>query len=139
MPNRAAADARRTPREHVPYMSSRPRSIVVTYDDSDVSGRALDAAADLVGYATSLSVVHARTAIPGELTVERARAHLLRRHVTARYLERIGRAAEEVVAATCEVGADLLVVGGRNSEGDDLGSTSSSILRSAPCDVLVVH
>ena len=121
-------------------MASRPRSIVVAYDDSDASGRALDAAADLVGYATSLSVVHVRTAdIPGEVTVERAREHLVRRHVTARYLERVGRAAEEVVAAAREVGADLLVVGGRNSAGDDLGSTSSSILRSAPCDVLVVH
>ena len=121
-------------------MSSRPRSIVVAYDDSDASGRALDAAADLVGYATSLSVVHVRTAdMPGDRPVESAREHLLRRRVTARYVERVGRAAEEVVAAAREIGADLLVVGSRNSEGDDLGSTSSSILRSAPCDVLVVH
>ncbi|MGH3127933.1 MAG: universal stress protein, partial [Gaiellaceae bacterium] len=76
-------------------MSSRPRSIVVAYDDSDASGRALDAAADLVGYATSLSVVHVRTGdTPGDRAVEGAREHLLRRHVTARYVERVGRAAE---------------------------------------------
>ncbi|MCE3287288.1 MAG: Universal stress protein family [Gaiellaceae bacterium] len=121
-------------------MSSRPRSIVVAYDDSDASGRALDAAADRVGYATSLSVVHVRTAdMPGHSAVEGAREHLMGRRVTARYLERVGRADEEVVAAARETGADLLVVGSRNGEGADLGSTSSSILRSAPCDVLVVN
>ena len=80
-------------------MSSRPRSIVVAYDDSDASWRALDAAADLVGYATSLSVVHVRPAdMPGRRAVDGAREHLLRRRVAARYIERVGRAADEVVA-----------------------------------------
>jgi nucleotide-binding universal stress UspA family protein len=121
-------------------MPSHARRIVVAFNGSDASYRPLDAAADLVGYATSLSVVHVRT--PDTLddrAVECAREHLLQRHVPARYLERVGHAADEVVAAAREAGADLLVIGRRNSEGDDLGSVSSSILRSATCDVLVVH
>ena len=68
-------------------MSSRARSIVVAYDGSGTSRRALAAAADLMGYGSSLTVVHVRAEEEAGRTVELAREDLFRRHVVARYLE----------------------------------------------------
>jgi nucleotide-binding universal stress UspA family protein len=113
--------------------------IVVAFDGSDSSKRALNAAADLMGYGASLSVVHVRQAGSEDRTVDQAREHLLRRHVMARYLEPCGQAAREVVEAAREVGADLVVVGRQNALEGVLGSISSEIVRHAPCDVLVVR
>ena len=62
--------------------------IVVAYDGSRTSRRALDAAVDLMGYGSSLTVVHVRAEEEAGRTVELAREDLLRRHVVARYLER---------------------------------------------------
>jgi nucleotide-binding universal stress UspA family protein len=120
-------------------MPSHARRIVVAFDGSDASHRALDAAADLMGYGSSLNVVHVRGAAAEGRTVELAREHLLRRHVIARYLEPRGQAAREVVEAAREVGADLVVVGRRNALDGVLGSISSEIARHAPCDVLLVR
>ena len=77
---------------------------MVAFDDSDASRRALDAAADLMGYGSSLSVVHVRGAdAPEGRAVDVAREQLLRRHVTARYLEPSGHVAKEVVEAARSV------------------------------------
>lgn len=121
-------------------MAARPRRILVGFDGSEASRRALDTAADLVGYGSSLSVVHVRRAgSPPDDAVEQARDQLLRRQLTARYLEPCGEPASEIVAAAEEVGADLIVVGRRNMLRRVLGSVSSGVVRAATCDVLVVR
>ena len=110
----------------------RARRIVVGYDGSDASRRALDAAADLVGYGSTLAVVMVET---GELDASvsgDARARLVRRHVEARYHETSGEPAEQLVEKATELGADLLVCA-------LLGPVSSRVVRRAPCDVLVVR
>ena len=121
-------------------MASRARSIVVAYDGSEASQRALDAAADLMGYGSTLSVVHVRRpGAPEGRTVELAREQLQRRQVLARYLEPCGHPAKEVVEAARAIGADLVVVGRRGALKRVLGSVSADVVRRAPCDVLVVH
>ena len=127
-------------RSTIHTMAGQPKQILVGFDGSEASQRALAAAADLVGYGSSLAVVHVRQA--GSLadrTVDLAREHLLHRHLTARYLEPCGQPAEEIVDAARAVSADLVVVGSRNAIESVLGSVSASVVRSAPCDVLVVR
>jgi nucleotide-binding universal stress UspA family protein len=121
-------------------MAARPRQILVGFDGSETSQRALDAAADLVGYGSSLAVVHVRRAgSPEGDAVDRARERLIQRHVPARYLEACGHPAKEIVAAAEAVGADLVVVGRRNAFKRVLGSVSAAVVRRAHCDVLVVR
>lgn len=122
-------------------MSARPRTIVVGYDGSDSSRRALDAAADLVGYGSSLSVVTVRNGELGEDVAREARRHLQGRHVEARYHEPTGEAAEQLVGVAHDLGADLVVVGRRDRSPLRalLGSVSSRVVRRATCDVLVVR
>jgi nucleotide-binding universal stress UspA family protein len=122
-------------------MSARPRRIVVGYDGSDASRRALDAAADLVGYGSTLAVVTVQTGEVGRGAASEARARLLNRHVEARYHEPAGEPAEQLVETATELGADLVVVGRRNRGPLRalLGSVSSRVVRRAPCDVLVVR
>jgi nucleotide-binding universal stress UspA family protein len=122
-------------------MAARPRKIIVGYDGSEGANRALDAAADLVGYGSTLAVVSVRRAgSPERVMVELAREHLLRRNVTARYLEPSGEAAAEIVKAAKVVGADLVVVGRRSAlRRAMLGSVSDAVIRRAHCDVLVVR
>lgn len=124
-------------------MAAQPRKIIVGYDDSEASQRALDRAADLAGYGSTLTVVSVAHE-DGELSGEHlatARERLLSRHVTATYLQPVGEPADELVAAATELGADLVVVG-RRSKGPltrvVLGSVSGDVARRAPCDVLVV-
>lgn len=98
-----------------------PRTILVGFDGSAAARRALDAAADLTGYGSRLTVVAVRS------EADAAREHLLARQVVARYLE----PAETLVDTAAEVGADLLVVARR--------AQSAEVVRGAPCDVLVVR
>ena len=120
--------------------ASRPRQILVAFDGSESSLRALDAAADLAGYGSGLAVVHVRRP-GGEAgpTVEIAREHLLQRHLVARYLEPYGSPADQIVEAARAVGADLIVVGRRNALSRMLGSVSSAVVKQASCDVLVAR
>ena len=122
-------------------MSTRARTIVVGYDGSDSSRRALDAAADLVGYGSTLSVVTVRNGELGRDIPRSAREHLQQRHVEARYHEPTGEAAEQLVEVAESLGADLVVVGRRNRTPLRalLGSVSSRVVRRAHCDVLVVR
>jgi len=137
-------------------MAARARNILVGYDGSEAAQRALDAAADLVGYGSALSVVTVATRPedePGdnggpaahdrarELLGD-ARALLLRRQVTARYLEPVGDPAEMLMETARELDADLIVVGRRDQNALRrivLGSVSAKVLRRAECDVLVVR
>jgi nucleotide-binding universal stress UspA family protein len=122
-------------------MAAQPRRIVVAYDGSEASGRALDAAADLAGYGSTLSVVTVQTrSVDGDVAAG-AREQLLRRHVEARYFQPTGDAAEQLVETATDLEADLIVVGRRSRSPFRalLGSVSSRVVRSAPCDVLVVR
>jgi nucleotide-binding universal stress UspA family protein len=122
-------------------MAAQPRRIMVAYDGSDASVRALDAAADLVGYGSTLAVVTVQTRFVDGATVSAAREQLLRRHVEARYFEPSGEPAEQLVETAKELGADLIVVGRRSQSQLRalLGSVSARVVRRAPCDVLVVR
>jgi nucleotide-binding universal stress UspA family protein len=122
-------------------MAVHPRRILVGYDGSAAAVRALDAAADLVGYGSTLAVVTVQTrAMDGPAAAD-AREQLLRRHVEARYHEPTGDPAEQLVTKARELGADLIVVGRRsqNPLRALLGSVSARVVRRAPCDVLVVR
>ena len=123
-------------------MAARARRIVVGYDDSESAQRALDRAADLTGYGSTLTVVSV-TSEDGPMSeepLEHARERLLRRHVTATYLQPVGEPAAELVGTARELEADLVVVGRRSHSLRRLvlGSVSADVVRSAPCDVLVV-
>jgi len=113
---------------------------VVGYDGTTGARRALDAAVELMGYGSTLTVVNVEPAgSPGALT--EAHEHLLGSLVTATYVRRVGDAADELVAAAEELGADLVVVGRRSSaerNGSVPGSVSADVVRRATCDVLVV-
>jgi nucleotide-binding universal stress UspA family protein len=121
---------------------ARTRRILVGFNGSDASRRALDAAADLVGYGSTLAVVavHVATADARD-AVDRARQQLVRRHVSARYLEQSGAPAEALADAARTLGADLIVVGRsrQTPASDSYESVSTDVLRLASCDVLVVR
>jgi nucleotide-binding universal stress UspA family protein len=70
-----------------------------------------------------------------------ARGYLADRGIEARTLAKIGdNAAHEILTAADDIGADVLVVARRRRpKAAVLGSTSSRIVHSAKCDVLVVH
>ena len=114
---------------------------MVGYDGSDVAGRALDAAADLAGYGSTLAVVTVNTGEPDGRTTAAARERLLRRHVGARYLEARGEPADALLEKARELEAELIVIGRRNGRTlpAPIGSVSSQVVRHAPCDVLVVQ
>jgi len=122
-------------------MAAHARRIVVGFDGSDAAGRALAAAADLVGYGSTLAVVTVHNGAPDRRAAAAAREQLQRRHVEARYHETYGEPAEQLVEKAQELEADLLVVGRRSRSPLRalLGSVSSKVVRRAPCDVLVVR
>ena len=110
------------------------------YDGTEGARRALDAAAELVGYGSILTVVTVDTG-RGPDALSEAHERLLERLITASYVARVGDAADELVAAAHDLEADLLVVGRRSdseSPGVEPGSVSADVVRRAPCDVLVV-
>jgi nucleotide-binding universal stress UspA family protein len=119
-------------------MSARPRRIIVGYDGSDASSRALDAAADLVGYGSTLAVVTVRRATSDPSVEASARLQLQGRLVQAGYHEARGEPAAELVEKAQELDADLLVIG-RGAAWPALGSVSSKVVSRADCDVLVVR
>jgi nucleotide-binding universal stress UspA family protein len=133
------------------------KRIVVGYDGSEAAQRALERAADLAGYGTTVTVVSVAPSVYGaglppladpddveraHRLLEDARARLTARHVSARTLDPIGDPVAQIVETAAEVGADLVVVGTHNGHAVGrlvLGSTSAGVLRRAPCDVLVVR
>jgi len=124
-------------------VAAQPKRIVVGFDGTDGARRALDAAVEIMGYGSTLTVV--MVGRDGDRTAKDvlSTAHdvLLDKLVTADYVQRIGEAAEELVAAAIELHADLVIVGRRGGEEalrGEPGSVSADVVRRAPCDVLVV-
>lgn len=122
-------------------MATRPLRIMVGYDGSDSAVRALDAAAELFGYGSTLSVVSVNANGGGAATTAAARAQLHRRHIEARYHETSGEPADELVEKAHELEADLIVIGRRNGNRRRAfpGSVTSRVIQHASCDVLVVR
>jgi nucleotide-binding universal stress UspA family protein len=117
--------------------------VLLCFDGSELSRRALDAAAALVGYGSTLAVANVARegAREADLILREAREDLLHRGLTATYLPLSGDPADRLVQAALELGADLVVVGRRGRAGTPdraLGRVSAGVVNRAPCDVLVV-
>jgi nucleotide-binding universal stress UspA family protein len=108
------------------------KNILVAYDGSDAGRRALEAAADLVGYGSTLAVVAMNRTRAARDPLAEANRYLNARHVFARYLDAAGDPAGTLLDTAEKVGADVIVV-------DRLNGSLDSVVRSASCDVLVVR
>jgi nucleotide-binding universal stress UspA family protein len=136
------------------------KTIVLGYDGTDASARALERTGDIAtAFGSSVIVtsvagtmggaVHAGgagdpTDPPGthETQLSEATKKLADRGVQAESVLGMGSAAEAIVELADEKGADLIVVGTREPGFFErlLGhSVSGSVQRHAHCDVLIVH
>lgn len=136
------------------------KTIVVGYDDTEPSKRALERAADLAEafgsrvIVTSVSPVLISTSrSAGALDpvdppakhaeeLEHARSYLSGRNISAELQPAIGEPADTIVEVAEQAGATLIVVGTREPSVFErlLGqSVSGSVSRHAHCDVLIVH
>jgi nucleotide-binding universal stress UspA family protein len=136
------------------------QSLVVGYDGSEESKRALDRAAALAKGGASLTVVTAvpfqthaggrsmgaveeREGIAEERTVlDQVKSQLKAQGVDAHTLEGEGDPAEVIIEAAKRTNAELIVVGTRGHGAARrlvLGSVSLKVVHEAPCDVLVVR
>jgi nucleotide-binding universal stress UspA family protein len=145
-----------------PHTGMMFRRILVAFDGSDGSRRALDAALALAReYSATLTTVTVQHHLPrygatvGEVDEERQIAdqqmHRLTREVQAHAAEhdmqvqtevRLGHPAQEIVHRAQELDADLIVIGhsGHFAILDRfLGSTAEKISRHAPCSVLITR
>ncbi len=136
------------------------KTIVVGYDGSEASGRALSRVADLAAafgstvIVTSVAPVMTGTSHGGgsvdptdppeahESLLDSAKQILADRGVPAEVVLAMGDPADAIVQLAEERGADLIAVGTREPGLLErlLGhSVSSSVQRHAHCDVLIVH
>ena len=136
------------------------KTIIVGYDGTEASERALTRAADLAGaFGSSVvvtSVAHVMTATahgggsvdptdsPEEhqALLENARAALAERGVTAEGQLGVGDPAEAIVQLAEQRNADMIIVGTREPgffERLLSQSVSAAVQRHARCDVLIVH
>ena len=118
-------------------MVALAKRILVGFDGSDSARRALDRAADLAGYGSSVTVVTVSTPSTngdaGRLLVE-AKEQLAARLIPSYALNPVGDPADELLKAASTLGADVIVIGTQPN-----GSVGSRLLEHAPCDVLVVR
>jgi nucleotide-binding universal stress UspA family protein len=134
-------------------------TIVVGYDESDASRRALERAAMLAKALQSTLIVTSASPVaasPGrslgadpvddaaaELAhLAAARKYLDERGQAAQYVEAFGSAAQSLVSVADEKSADLIVVGaGERAMLERLfgGAVSDTVAHRAHCDVLIVH
>jgi nucleotide-binding universal stress UspA family protein len=134
--------------------------IVLGYDDTDVSKRALERAAELTkAFGSELIVTSVapimtgigRTAGPVDPVdppekhaqeLAAARSYLDAQQLNAEYVPAVGEPGDTIVEVAQERGADLIVVGTRelNVLQRLLGqSVSDAVSHHAHCDVLIVH
>ena len=136
------------------------KTIVLGYDDTEPSRRALERAGQLAQAFDSHLIVTSVSPIlvgagrsagpvdsadPPEHHIEElaaARAYLDTQKIKATFVVAVGEPADTVVQIAKERGADLIVVGTREQRvmrrlfGQ---SVSEQISHHAPCDVLIVH
>jgi universal stress protein A len=136
------------------------KKIVVAYDDTEPSKRALERAAELakafgaelaVTSVTPVVVSVGRSAGPidpadtpakHEQELAQARAYLEGQGITASYQPAIGEVSTAILDAAHELGADLIVVGSRDHNALQRllhQSISNAVARRADRDVLIVH
>ena len=136
------------------------KNIVLGYDDTDPSQRALERAAELArALSADLAVVSVAPLAPGGVRgaggvdsldspakhaaqLGRAREYLEGQAVTAAYQEMVGEPADAIVEFADQRHADLIIVGTRDHHmlGRLFGqSVSETVSHHAHCDVLVVH
>jgi nucleotide-binding universal stress UspA family protein len=125
-------------------------TIVVAYNDTDTSNRALERAAELAGFYGAKVVVTSvvpvlvgaeRVPEPGP-ELQKAGAKLRELGLEAELLEAVGEIGEAIVEVAASRDADLIVIGTRELSQVErmLGhSVSESVQRMARCDVLIVH
>lgn len=125
-------------------------NILLAYNDTDVSNRALERAAQLaklydaklvVTSVTPVAIGDAPDMTPGP-ELRRADELLRQRGVEAELVEAVGDIALAVVEAAERHGAGLIVIGTREPSQVErlLGhSVSEQVQRMARCDVLIVH
>lgn len=135
-------------------------TIIVGYDDTDPSKRALERGIEFAKafgaklVVTSVAPVTtpaggrsigsdpADTPVDHRSELAAAREQLAAAGVEAEYIEAVGHAADSIVAAAADRSADLIIVGTR-----ELGlvqrmvgaSVSDGAAHRAHCDVLIVH
>jgi nucleotide-binding universal stress UspA family protein len=136
------------------------KRIVVGFDGSEASRKALERAADIADGATVAVVCAADVARllrdpaggvapvdPAEAeartnALAEARRYLEGRGVEGVFIEGLGHPADVIVQEAEESGADLIVVGTRGLNAAKrlvLGSVSTTVVHHAHCDVLVVR
>jgi nucleotide-binding universal stress UspA family protein len=137
-------------------MDAPKGSVLVAYDGSDPAQRAIEHAAGLVGKGGTVTIINVISAQSVSSRLEtvsdnerRTQDHLLRdaeklltrRGVNADLMRAAGDPAMEILSAAATIGADVIVVGRRKGLAPHLvhRSLSSTLVRRATCDVLVVH
>lgn len=133
------------------------RSVVVGYDGSPESRRALERATRLAangGIVTIVASLDPLPRAPGEAAAGATRSESVRQlldeaeraladaRVEVRTIDALGDPADAILAAAERVDADVVVVGSRprpRAARALLGSVSARVVRDAPCDVLVVR
>jgi nucleotide-binding universal stress UspA family protein len=146
-------------RSLVPGDSNPKRRILVSYDGSPESQRALERAAEIASTVPSeVTVISAAEPLyrnppytgyadPAEADAHRrllseATRELERRGVACRTLEPAAEPVDAIIEAARETEADLIVVGSRHrgvARRLLFGSVSGEVFVEAPCDVLVVR
>ena len=135
-------------------------TILVGYDETEASRRALERAATLAKALAAKLVVTSvapvattaggrsigadpvETAAEHRAELAQAHAYLESEGLSAEYIEAVGHEAASILEAARERSADLIVVGSRelNALQRLLGqSVSDAISHGARCDVLIVH
>lgn len=126
------------------------KTIVLAYNDTNASDRALERAAELARFYEAKLVVTSVVPVlvgaepstgPGP-ELQLAEARLREQGLEPELVEAVGEIAEAIVEVADRRGADLIVVGTRepNFVQRLLGqSVSQAVSRHASCDVLIVH